>query len=76
MSIFEETGGALAGVAHDRSLELFFDRYEAIARFVSLINEDPAPRRLSYLYGLGGNGKSLLLRYLAARCCVRLLRAR
>jgi hypothetical protein len=72
VSIFEETGGTLAGVAHDRSLELFFDRYEAIARFVSLINEDPAPRRLSYLYGLGGNGKSLLLRYLAARCCVRL----
>ncbi len=24
------------------------------------------------IYGLGGNGKSLLLRYLAARCCVRL----
>jgi hypothetical protein len=72
VSIFAETGGAVSGVAHDRSLELFFDRYEVIARFVSLINEDPAPRRLSYLYGLGGNGKSLLLRYLAARCCVRL----
>jgi len=25
-----------------------------------------------YLHGLGGNGKSLLLRFLAARCCVRL----
>jgi hypothetical protein len=47
---------------------LFFDRYDSIARFVSLINEDPPPRRLSYLYGLGDNGKSLLLRYLAARC--------
>ena len=45
MSIFEKTGGALVGVAHDRSLELFFDRHEAITRFVSLINEDPAPRR-------------------------------
>ncbi len=72
MSIFDETGGGLAAVAHDRSLELFFDRYEVIARFVALINEDPAPRRLLYLHGLGGNGKSLLLRYLAARCCVRL----
>ena len=72
MSIFEETGGGLAAVAHDRSLELFYDRYEVIARFVALINEDPPPRRLLYLYGLGGNGKSLLLRYLAARCCVRL----
>ena len=73
MSIFEETGGGLGAVAHDRSLELFFDRFEVIARFVALINEDPAPRRVLYLHGLGGNGKSLLLRYLAARCCVRLL---
>jgi ADP-ribosylglycohydrolase/tetratricopeptide (TPR) repeat protein len=72
VSIFEETGGGLAAVAHDRSLELFYDRYEVIARFVALINEDPPLRRLLYLHGLGGNGKSLLLRYLAARCCVRL----
>ena len=72
MSIFEETGGGLGAVAHDRSLELFFDRFEVIARFVALINEDPALRRVLYLHGLGGNGKSLLLRYLAARCCVRL----
>ena len=72
MSIFEETGGAQSAVAHDRSLELFCDRFEVIARFLSLINDDPPPRRLLYLYGLGGNGKSLLLRYLAARCCVRL----
>jgi hypothetical protein len=72
VSIFEETGGGPGAVAHDRSLELFFDRFEVIARFVALINEDPAPRRVLYLHGLGGNGKSLLLRYLAARCCVRL----
>lgn len=39
---------------------------------MALINEDPAPRRVLYLHGLGGHGKSLLLRYLAARCCVRL----
>jgi hypothetical protein len=66
MSIFEETSGAQPVVAHDRSLELFFDRFEVIARFAALINEDPVPRRLLYLHGLGGNGKSLLLRYLAA----------
>jgi ADP-ribosylglycohydrolase/tetratricopeptide (TPR) repeat protein len=72
VSIFEETGGGLGAVGHDRSLELFYDRYEVIARFVALINGDPPPRRLLYLHGLGGNGKSLLLRYLAARCCVRL----
>jgi hypothetical protein len=72
LSIFEETGGGLAAVAHDRSLELFFDRFEVIARFMTVLNEDPAPRRVLYLHGMGGNGKSLLLRYLAARCCVRL----
>ena len=72
MSIFEETGGAQSPMAHDRSLELFCDRFEVIAHFLSLINDDPPPRRLLFLYGLGGNGKSLLLRYLAARCCLRL----
>src|SRR5260370_40536769 len=72
VSIFEETGGGRGAVAHDRSLELFFDRFEVIARFVALINDDPPPRRVLYLHGLGGNGKSLLLRYLAARCCARL----
>ena len=52
VSIFEETGGGLGAVAHDRSLELFFDRFEVIARFVALINEDPAVRRVLYLHGL------------------------
>jgi hypothetical protein len=53
VSIFEETGGGLTAVAHDRSLELFYDRYEVIARFVGLINEDPPPRKVLYLHGLG-----------------------
>jgi len=72
LSIFEETGGGLPAVGHDRSLELFCDRHEVIAHFVSLVNDDPPPRRVLYLHGLGGNGKSLLLRFLAARCGVRL----
>jgi hypothetical protein len=56
----------LSAVGHDRSLELFCDRHEVIAHFASLFNDDPPPRRLLYLHGLGGNGKSLLLRFLAA----------
>jgi ADP-ribosylglycohydrolase/tetratricopeptide (TPR) repeat protein len=72
VSIFEETGGGVPAVGHDRSLELFCDRHEVIAHFLSLVNDDPPPRTLLFLYGLGGNGKSLLLRFLAARCCVRL----
>jgi hypothetical protein len=43
-------------MAHDRSLELFCDRFEVIAYSLSLINDDPPPRRLLHLYGLGGNG--------------------
>jgi hypothetical protein len=35
VSIFEETGGGMAAVAHDRSLELFYDRFEVIARFAA-----------------------------------------
>jgi len=64
VSIFEETGGGVPAVGHDRSLELFCDRHEVIAHFLSLVNDDPPPRTLLYLYGLGGNGKSLLLRFL------------
>ena len=59
-------------VVHDRALELFRNRHEIIRRFESLMNDDPPPKRLLYLYGMGGNGKSLLLRYLEAHCCVRL----
>jgi hypothetical protein len=60
VSSFEETGGAQSPMAHDRSLALFCDRFEVIAHFLSLIADLP-PRRLLFLYGLGGNGRSLLL---------------
>jgi hypothetical protein len=71
VSIFDETGGTVLAVGRDRALELFQDRVEIIRRFAWLLNEDPPPRRLLFLHGMGGNGKSLMLRYLEARCCVR-----
>src|SRR5207302_9295298 len=40
--------------------------------FSSPTDADPTHRRVLSLYGLGGNGTSLRLRFLAARCCVRL----
>lgn len=55
----EETGGAQPAVARDRSLELFCDRYELIARFVALLNDDPPPWRL-----LPVRGKPIVLRHL------------
>ncbi|MEV0614834.1 ADP-ribosylglycohydrolase family protein [Nonomuraea sp. NPDC050404] len=70
MPIFEE-GPERSVVAHDRSLELFANRFELTRRVVSLINEDPPAERILYLHGLGGNGKSLLLRHLEQRCCLR-----
>jgi ADP-ribosylglycohydrolase/tetratricopeptide (TPR) repeat protein len=68
--IFEE-GQARSLASHDRSLELFANRFELTRHVVSLINEDPPSERILYLHGLGGNGKSLLLRHLEKRCCLR-----
>jgi ADP-ribosylglycohydrolase/tetratricopeptide (TPR) repeat protein len=68
--IFEE-GPARSVAAPDRSLELFANRFELTRHMVSLINEDPPSERILYLHGLGGNGKSLLLRHLEKRCCLR-----
>ncbi|MFG1947756.1 hypothetical protein [Nonomuraea sp. NPDC048826] len=58
-------------MAHDRSLDLFANRFELTRHVVILINEDPPPERILYLHGLGGNGKSLLLRHLEKRACLR-----
>ncbi|MGP3965088.1 ADP-ribosylglycohydrolase family protein [Nonomuraea sp. 3N208] len=70
MPIFQE-GRTRSVVAHDRSLDLFANRFELTRHVVTLINEDPPPERILYLHGLGGNGKSLLLRHLEKRCCLR-----
>ncbi|QFY12944.1 hypothetical protein GBF35_46005 [Nonomuraea phyllanthi] len=70
MPIFEE-GQSRSVVAHDRSLDLFANRFDLTRHVISLINEDPPSERILYLYGLGGNGKSLLLRHLEKRCCLR-----
>ncbi|MCI0528487.1 MAG: hypothetical protein L0Y56_13695, partial [Nitrospira sp.] len=55
-----------------RALELFTDRYEAIRLFLSYLNEDPPCERILFFYGGGGNGKSLLLRFLRQHGCKRL----
>ena len=72
MTIFAETGGTGPAAVPDRAPELFQNRTEIIRRFASLLNDDPPPRRLLFLQGMGGNGKSLMLRYLETRCCLRL----
>jgi ADP-ribosylglycohydrolase/tetratricopeptide (TPR) repeat protein len=72
VSIFDQTDESGAAASRDRSLELFTNRVELARRFAGYLNDDPAPRRILFLHGMGGNGKSLLLRHLETRCSVRL----
>jgi len=53
-----------------RALELFTNRYEAIRLFASYLNDDTPGEKILFFYGSGGNGKSLLLRYLQ-KCCLK-----
>lgn len=55
-----------------RALELFTDRSELLRLYASYLSDEPPPDKLIYLQGDGGNGKSLLLRYLKERCSNRL----
>jgi hypothetical protein len=56
----------------DRALALFTDRYELTRLFVERLNDDPASQTILFFYGEGGNGKSLLLKYLRRNACKRL----
>jgi hypothetical protein len=71
MSIFETTNENASRPSRDRALELFTDRTDIIAAFARYLNSDPAPQKIIFLHGVGGNGKSLLLRYLQAKLCFR-----
>ena len=53
------------------SLDLFIDRHHLIKHFAEYINNDPVTEKMLYFYGDGGNGKSLLLKYLRTKCCNR-----
>jgi tetratricopeptide (TPR) repeat protein len=55
-----------------RAIDHFTDRRAAIRRYASLLNDDPPGNSVVYFHGDGGNGKSLLLRFLRAQCSQRL----
>jgi tetratricopeptide (TPR) repeat protein len=55
-----------------RALELFTDRRPIIRRYAERLHATTPSRPVLYLHGEGGNGKSLLLRFLR-RKCTRLL---
>ncbi|MCX7596259.1 MAG: hypothetical protein N2235_21380, partial [Fischerella sp.] len=56
----------------NRALQLFTDRYELARHFAGYLNDDPASKNILCFYGDGGNGKSLLLKFLREKCCKRL----
>lgn len=49
---------------HWRALDLFTNRHRRIRLFVKRLNENQPKNQILFFYGDGGNGKSLLLKYL------------
>jgi hypothetical protein len=72
MSISEKTEQQQTQTEGNRSLELFVNRHEFTKRFVEYLNEDPPPEKILVFHGDGGNGKSLLLKFLLNHCCKHL----
>ena len=73
MSIEDDLLEPSSITAGDRALALFTDRYELTRLFVERLNDDPAPQNILFFYGEGGNGKSLLLKYLRQKVCKQLI---
>ncbi|MUH00095.1 hypothetical protein F7734_50610, partial [Scytonema sp. UIC 10036] len=57
----------------NRALELFTNREGLVRVFATYINDDPSPEKILFFHGDGGNGKSLLLKFLLTKCCKRFL---
>ncbi|MGA9377689.1 MAG: hypothetical protein WBV73_02710, partial [Phormidium sp.] len=72
MSIDDEDLGS-EGFTENRQLQLFTDRYEFTRLFASYLNDDPPRKSILYFYGDGGNGKSLLLKFLQTFCSKRFI---
>lgn len=66
MATIKDKTGQITSITKDvwRALRLFTNRRELIGLFVSYLNDNPPQEKIIFFYGDGGNGKSLLLRYL------------
>jgi len=73
MSIDDELREPQTVTEGDRALLLFTDRYELTRLFAQYLNEEPPRKTILFFHGDGGNGKSLLLKFLRQRCCKRFL---
>lgn len=56
----------------NRALNLFTDRHDLTRVFAGYLNDERPSEKILFFHGDGGNGKSLLLRFLQTRCCKRL----
>jgi tetratricopeptide (TPR) repeat protein len=73
MSIDDELRELQTVTEGDRALQLFTDRYELTRLFAKYLNEESPRKTILFFHGDGGNGKSLLLKFLRQRCCKRFL---
>ena len=69
MPIRNKTG---SGGEIRRALQHFTNRRNAIRHFAGYLNDDPATEKILFFHGDGGNGKTILLRFLKEKCCKRL----
>jgi tetratricopeptide (TPR) repeat protein len=69
MAIRDKTGSV---TEQWRARQHFTNRKNFIRHFAGYINEGPAKERVLFFRGDGGNGKTLLLRFLKEKCCKRL----
>lgn len=72
MSISDPTSQKASLTRLNRALRHFTDRHELTLRFAEYLNDDELdPHKILFFYGDGGNGKSLLLKFLLENCCKR-----
>lgn len=66
-SMDDELDGVVRTQRQD--LELFVDRHPYVREFVSTLHQVPREGQILFFHGVGGIGKSLLLRYLREHAC-------
>lgn len=72
MSIRSKTGQGESITEPRRALQHFTNRRGPIRHFAGYLNDEPAKEKILFFHGDGGNGKTLLLRFLKEKCCKRL----
>jgi len=71
MPIIDDTGQSPSITEGPRALRLFTHRHQLIRAFAQRLHDDEALGKILFFQGGGGNGKSLLLRFLRDYACKR-----